>query len=63
VKTVIVDGRTGVGDGAVPGLDVEPMRRRAQAYFERYKAAYSEWDYLRRPIDMLFPPSFRTIEK
>jgi cytosine/adenosine deaminase-related metal-dependent hydrolase len=63
VKTVIVDGRTVVEDGAVPGLDVEPMRRRAQAYFERYKAAYSEWDYLRRPTDVLFPPSFRTITR
>ena len=31
-----------------PGLDVEAMRRRAQAYFETYRAAYSERDYLRR---------------
>ena len=63
VKTVIVDGRTVVEDGAVPGLDVDAMRRRAQAYFERYKAAYSGWDYLRRPTDVLFPPSFRTVTK
>jgi hypothetical protein len=34
VKTVIVDGRTVVEDGAIPGLDVEAMRRRAQAYFD-----------------------------
>jgi cytosine/adenosine deaminase-related metal-dependent hydrolase len=63
VKTVIVDGRTVVEDGMVPGVDVEAMRRRAQAYFETYKAAYSEWDYLRRPTDVLFPPSFRTVTK
>lgn len=61
VKTVIVDGRTVVEDGAVPGVDVEAMRRRAQSYFETYKAAYSEWDHLRRPTEVLFPPSFRTI--
>jgi 8-oxoguanine deaminase len=31
VKTVIVDGRTVVEDGVIPGLDVEATRRRAQA--------------------------------
>jgi cytosine/adenosine deaminase-related metal-dependent hydrolase len=61
VKTVIVDGRTVVENGAIPGLDVEAMRHRAQAYFETYRAAYSEWDHLRRPTEVLFPPSFRTI--
>jgi cytosine/adenosine deaminase-related metal-dependent hydrolase len=63
VKTVIVDGRTVVEDGAVPGVDVQAMRRRAQTYFERYKAAYSEWDYLGRPTDVLFPSSFRTVQR
>jgi 8-oxoguanine deaminase len=63
VKTVIVDGRTVVENGAIPGLDVDAMRRRAQAYFETYKASYSERDYLRRPTDVLFPPSFKTIER
>ena len=63
VKTVIVDGRTVVENGAIPGLDVHAMRQRAQAYFETYKAAYSERDYLRRPPEVLFPPSFTTIER
>jgi cytosine/adenosine deaminase-related metal-dependent hydrolase len=63
VKTVIVDGRTVVEDGAIPGLDTESMRRRAQSYFEAYRAAYSEWDYLRRPTEVLFPPTFRTIPR
>ena len=63
VKTVIVDGRTVVEDGAVPGVDVEQMRSRAQQYFDRYVRAYSEWDYLRRPTDALFPPTFRTISR
>ena len=63
VKTVIVDGRTVVEDGAIPGLDVDAMRARAQAYFETYKAACSERDYLRRPTDVLFPPPFKTVER
>ena len=52
-----------VEDGAIPGLDAEAMRTRAQAYFETYKAAYSERDYLRRPPEVLFPPSFRTVTR
>ncbi|MCC7370109.1 MAG: amidohydrolase family protein [Chloroflexi bacterium] len=63
VKTVIVDGVTVVEDGQIPGQDVEAMRARAQRYFETYKAAYSERDYLRRPTDVLFPPSFKTVER
>jgi cytosine/adenosine deaminase-related metal-dependent hydrolase len=63
VSTVIVDGRTVVENGGVPGVDIEAMRQQAQAYFETYKAAYSGWDHLRRPTDVLFPPSFRTIAR
>ena len=48
-------------DGTVPGVDVESMRQRAQAYFEAYRAAYSERDHLRRTPDVLFPPTFRTV--
>ncbi len=44
-------------------VDVEAMRHRAQAYFETYKAAYSERDYLRRAPDELFPPTFRIVEQ
>jgi 8-oxoguanine deaminase len=63
VKTVIVDGRPVVEDGKIPGLDVEEMRVRAQRYFETYKAAYSERDFLRRPPEVLFPSSFRTVRR
>jgi len=63
VKTVIVDGRTVVENGTIPGLDVEATRRRAQAYFETYRVAYSERDYLRRSPDQLFPPTFRVVER
>lgn len=63
VRTVIVDGRTVVENGTIPGLDVAAMRRRAQAYFETYRAAYSERDYLRRPPEQLFPPTFRILDR
>jgi cytosine/adenosine deaminase-related metal-dependent hydrolase len=63
VKTVIVDGRIVVEDGTVPGLDVEALRKQAQSYFETYQRTYSDWDYLRRAPEVLFPPTFRTITR
>jgi cytosine/adenosine deaminase-related metal-dependent hydrolase len=63
IKTVIVDGRTVVNDWVVPGIDTEATRRRAQTYFHAYKRAYSDWDQLRRPPEVLFPPAFRTIDR
>lgn len=61
VRTVIVNGRTIMDDRRIPGVDVDALRARAQAYFARYKAAYTERDYLRRPPDELFPPSFPVV--
>ena len=63
VKTVIIDGRSVVEDGTLPGIDVASMRQRAQSYFQAYRAAYREWDYLGRPSEVLFPPTFRTITR
>jgi hypothetical protein len=48
-------------DGEIPGVDVAAMRARAQRYFDTYKQAYQERDYLRRSSDVLFPPSFPVI--
>lgn len=55
VATVVIDGRVVMRDRDL-GVD----EARAQAYFDRMKAAYSERDHLRRPADELFPPSFRS---
>ncbi|MCA9999784.1 MAG: amidohydrolase family protein, partial [Anaerolineales bacterium] len=59
VRDVIVDGRTIVKDGQIPGLDVAGMRQQAQAYFEKMRAAYPQRDYQGRSEKTLFPPSFR----
>jgi hypothetical protein len=61
VRTVIVNGRVVMKDRQVPGIDEEKMRVRAQGYFGKMKAAYSERDYRRRPTAELFPPSFPEI--
>jgi cytosine/adenosine deaminase-related metal-dependent hydrolase len=61
VRTVIINGRTVMQDREIPGVEVEKMKDGAQKYFDNLKEAYSERDYLKRPGDTLFPPSFRVI--
>ena len=63
VKTSIINGRIVMQDRKISGIDVDAMHEQAQNYFEKMKHAYSERDYLRRPVETLFPPSFRTIVK
>lgn len=58
VSTVVINGRTVMRDGVIPGVDVEAMRVRAQDYFDRMKAAYTDRDHLHRPTEQLFPSSF-----
>ncbi|MEV0435871.1 chlorohydrolase family protein [Nocardia sp. NPDC050413] len=54
----MVAGRITLRDGAVPGIDLVAMTRRAQSLFDRMREAYSERDFLRRPGAELFPASF-----
>lgn len=63
VRTVIINGRTVMNDGVIPGVDVAAMKVRGQAYFEKLKAAYPERDYQQRPLGNLFPASFQVIAK
>ncbi len=63
VRTVIINGRTVMADGVIPGLDLGAFKVRGQAYFDKLKGAYPERDYQRRVVDELFPASFRVVEK
>ena len=63
VRTVIINGRTVMADGVIPGLDMTAFKARGQAYFDKLKEAYPERDYQQRPIDKLFPASFRVIRQ
>ena len=63
VRTVIINGRTVMADRRIPGVDADDLRERAQRYFARYKAAYTERDYLRRPVEELFPASFPVVAR
>jgi cytosine/adenosine deaminase-related metal-dependent hydrolase len=61
VQTVIINGRTVMQDGVLPGVDLAELKQRGQAYFAKLKAAYPERDYQQRAVEELFPPSFRVI--
>jgi len=61
VRTVIVNGRTIMEDRHIPRVDAAAMRAEAQRYFATYRRAYTERDYLHRPVEELFPPSFPVI--
>lgn len=54
----VVAGRPVVVDSAVPGIDLDALRARAQAIFTKMRNAYSERDARQRDADVLFPPPY-----
>ncbi|MDQ0893504.1 chlorohydrolase family protein [Agromyces ramosus] len=61
----MVGGRVVMRDGAIPGVDVDALRREGQRIFEKLRAAYRERDYRAAPAAAgagaageLFPPVF-----
>lgn len=63
VRDVIVNGRHVMENRVIPGVDIAELRDWAQGYFDRYKAAHSEWDYQGRSVGELFPPTFPVVER
>lgn len=55
ISSVIVNGRTVMADGVLPGVDADAMRKRLAGYYAKMQAGYSERDYLRRPTHEIFP--------
>lgn len=60
IDRVIVDGRVLVEAGRLVTVDEDELRRRAQVPYERYKAAFSQWDGHARASSVLFPPALPT---
>ncbi len=58
VKISIINGKTVLWDGKIPGQDLEGYRKRAQNCFRMIKRSYSRRDYLQRSEECLFPASF-----
>ncbi|HEU4371302.1 MAG TPA: chlorohydrolase family protein [Methylomirabilota bacterium] len=58
VETVIVDGSVRMEQRAIPGVDIEDLRRRAQAAGEAVWSRLAEWDPLARSAEQMSPWSF-----
>ena len=62
IKTVIINGRTVMEDGVIPGVDQQQLHQQGQNYFDKMRAAYTQRDYMKRPADELFPPVFKNAQ-
>jgi cytosine/adenosine deaminase-related metal-dependent hydrolase len=58
VDTVVVDGRIVMRGRQLPGIDLDRLRDRAQAQYEKLMASYPERAPGRPPVSRIFSPSF-----
>lgn len=63
VQTVIIDGRVVMQDRVIPGVDLDELKRKGQAYYEKMRMGYLERDYKHHTPSELFPTSFPIIER
>jgi cytosine/adenosine deaminase-related metal-dependent hydrolase len=63
VKTVIIDGKVVMQDRVIPGVDLDEIKHKGQAYFEKMRAGYLERDYRQHASGELFPSSFPIRER
>ncbi|RDJ10522.1 amidohydrolase family protein [Rhizobium grahamii] len=61
VHTVIINGRTVMAEGRIPGFDFEAAHQRAQAQFERLVARYPERTWRHPSVDEIFPATYRRL--
>jgi len=61
--TVVIDGRTVMEQGELPGIDHASMQRQAQAQFDRLIARLPERTLGRPPVSDIITPSFRTVDR
>jgi 5-methylthioadenosine/S-adenosylhomocysteine deaminase len=58
VKAVIVNGRTVLKDGKLPGMEIDDLNRQLQSAGETIWANVSPYDWARRSVDDLSPLSY-----
>lgn len=61
-RTVIINGRTVMRDGQIPGVDLDELRDRAQSQFDRLIAKYPLRTWRHPPVEQIFRPSYAYIE-
>ncbi|WP_426956694.1 amidohydrolase family protein [Muricoccus radiodurans] len=57
-RTVIVDGRASMQDGAIPGVDWDAWGARAQAQFDRMVALYPQRTFGHPPVEEIFSSAY-----
>ncbi|WP_245706633.1 amidohydrolase family protein [Ruegeria marina] len=58
VRTVVIDGRFVMEDGAIPGVDHEAFRTRAQFQFDRLVAQYPDRTIGHPPVHAIFGSTY-----
>ena len=58
VRTVVIEGRTVMEDGAIPGVDHDALRAGAQQRFDAMKAQYPDRTFGHPPLDEIFPAAY-----
>ena len=58
VRTVVIDGRIVMQDGAIPGCDADGMRQQAQTQFDGMKAQYPDRTFGHPPVEQIFASSY-----
>lgn len=61
VRTVVIDGRFVMEDGAIPGVDHDAMQAQAQGQFDRLVAQYPDRTFGHPPVDEIFEASYRVL--
>ena len=63
VRTVVIDGRFVMTDGAIPGVDDVAMHRQAQDQFDGLMAQYPERTHLHPPVEEIFSSSYPVVRR
>ncbi|NRP69622.1 8-oxoguanine deaminase [Ensifer psoraleae] len=63
VKSVMIGGRFVMEDGVIPGVDDRAYRQRAQMQFEGVIAKYPLRTFGHPPVEEIFSPSYRIVDR
>ena len=57
----VIDGRIVMQDRQIPGVDLEVLRRRAQAQYDKLRSTYPERTPGHPPVEAIFRPTFEAM--
>ncbi len=63
VRTSIINGKVVMQDHQIPGVDLEALQPKAQAYYQKLRKSYQERSIQDLPEEEFFPSSFKTLTR